>query len=656
MSKLKELLKGIDDGSAALDELEVYADSVKQALALAADTLQVEISDLDYEILAKGTKGFMGFGREPYKLVVRPLHSSHELSELDELDNKITKIEDMELKREIMRNADSEFKVRVTKRGVFLTVTQPRGTGKLVDASDINNRCFSMRIAAADARVIEREANNPSGKSVKIAEWSPNPEFDSSMTVEVTENEMAAIVHFTAPRFAGRHMEMDEVLDALRAVGVVSGINESRITKYLDDMNYSQPLYAAEGISPKHGRDAYVDYKVRVDKNNINYKEVEGQVDFKDLDLIENVVVGQLLAVKIPAEKGMVGRSIMNRVMPARPGRDTQIKFGKGTILSDDGMELTAEINGQVVYNAGKISVEPIFLVKGDVDLSTGNIVFLGSVVVTGNVQDNFQVKAAGNIEVRGNVQKAFLEAEGDVIVRQGINGRDEGRIESTNGTVYAKFVQRAIIVAEKDVIIGEELLHSHVDAGRTVLCNGRRAQIVGGVIRAGDEVNARIIGAESYARTEIRVGMNPKVLQQMTELQNILDTSKVDMEKLDKDIQTLNSQKLVAGSRFAPDKEEHLVRLLSQKEKMNERTADVSLELEELRAYLSVIDQKGRVCAEKTIHPGVEIYIKDQKRALKDALDHVKVTLEGNDWRFSSYEPPGGEVAEKNVATVRRR
>ena len=63
MNKLKDLLTGIDDGtseSSSDNELEVFADSVKQALELASDELAIDLSNLDYEILEKGNSGFFG--------------------------------------------------------------------------------------------------------------------------------------------------------------------------------------------------------------------------------------------------------------------------------------------------------------------------------------------------------------------------------------------------------------------------------------------------------------------------------------------------------------------------------------------------------------------------------------------------------------------
>jgi len=658
MKNLKDLLTTFEDEESTEDEVEVYADSVRQALELAADELHLDISELDYEIIEKGTKGLLGMGRQPYKVLIKPARIQYDEDDISAIEQKLGKISDVDLE---LRNADKDkhgkSSIRVTKTGVWLKVTPPKGDGKKVDLNDVTTTLYSMRQNSADMAKVEKEVKKASGKPVKIGEWVPNPEFDSTMSVEITEDEMKAVVHFSPPRFSGRHMDMDDILDSLKSNGVVTGIKEEKIAEYLENMDYSQPLIAAEGVRPRHGRDAYIDYKVRIDKSDVTFEEDEkGQVNFRDLDLLENVVVGQVLAVKVPAEEGVPGRTVTNRIIPARSGKDTQIKHGKGTILSEDGTELTAEINGQVVYQSGKISVEPVYYVKGDVSLETGNIVFLGSVVVSGSVMDNFTVKAAGNIEVKGSVQKAFLEAEGDVIIRQGIMGREEARIESTGGSIYAKFIQTSNVIAEKDIIVAEGIMHSHADAGERILCHGRRARIVGGVLRAGEEVNARYIGSDSFTRTEIRVGMNPKVLQQLSDLEENKTSVSKEYEKVKKDVTTLTHQKTTAGGKLPKDREEMLNKLLGQKQKMEMRLNELNLELEELKAYLGMLEHKGKVNAEKTAFPGVEIYIKDKRFNVKDPYNNIKFMLEAGEIRLSEYEAPDMEDMQQHIRTVRRR
>lgn len=666
MSNLKSLLKSLEDeteepieSTAPADEIEVYADSVNQALEMSSKELGIEISMLEYEILEKGTKGILSIGRRPYRLIVRRAETVDKYKDILEIDKKLSAAAAVK-EKEVKEGADVDgtFKIRVTKTGIWLTVTPSRKKGEKVELNDVMSKIISMRIENADTAKVEKAVRSASGKPVRIGEWIPNPDLDSTMNVEISDDEMRAYIHFVKPRYSGRHMETDDVIEALRSAGVITGIKEKEIAEYLDKMDYSESLIAAEGTPAKHGRDAYIDYKVRIDKTRTVFEEDEkGQVDFKDLDLLENVVVGQLLAVKVPAEEGIQGRTLTNRIIPAKSGKDTVLKYGKGTILSEDGLELTAEINGQVVYNAGKISVEPVHIVKGDVSLETGNIVFLGSVVVTGNVQDNFIVKAAGNIEIKGSVQKAFLEAEGNIVVKQGIVGRDEAKIESTGGSVFAKFIQTATIIAEKDVIVSEGIVHSNVDAGQRILCNGRRAKIVGGIIRAGEEVNAKYLGSESFTKTDIRVGVNPKMLQQIADLQAIKQVEEENLKKVNLDLNTINAQKKSAGGKLPAEKEEVLNKKTAEKQKLLGRLNEIEIELEELRGYMGALTQKGKVCAEKNIFPGVEIYIKDSRFIVKDPYTNIKFTQENEEIRLSEYEPPDIDPEHTKIFPhIRRR
>ncbi len=647
MTKLKKLFNSIDrenSDSIDSDAIEVFADSLKQGLELASRELNIDISMLDYEILEKGTAGFLGIGRNPYHLLIRQSETASQYKDILDIDKKLSKVsidDDIILKKN-NENADGALKIRATKSGIWLTVTAPKGKGRKIEISEVREQLNSLRISNTDSKKIEKAVALGSGKPVKIGDSIPNPQNDCKISVEMSDDEMKAFVKITRPRFSGLHPELDEILDALKDAGVVTGVNEERINSYLDIMDYSSVLVAAEGIKPKNGRDAYIDYKVRIDKSRTVFEEDEkGQIDFKDLDLLENVVVGQVLAVKNPAEEGVPGRTITNRVLPVKSGKDIPLKYGKGTILSEDGLELTAEINGQVVYQHSKISVDPVHVVKGDVSLETGNIVFLGSVLITGNVQDNFVVKSAGNIEVRGSVQKAFLEAEGNIIVRQGIVGRDEARIESTGGSIYAKFIQSANIVVEKDVIVPEGILHSKIDAGGRIICIGRRAKIVGGVIRAGEEVNAKHLGADTFTKTDISVGINPKVLQQISDMTSILKELNDESEKIKLDLNTLKAHKANTGGKLPQDKEELYNRLIAQKQKITGRTQEINIELEELKAYLNIFEQKGKVCAEQNIYPGVDIHIKDETFSVKDQYSYVKFTMENDGIRLSEYEPP---------------
>ncbi len=123
--------------------------------------------------------------------------------------------------------------------------------------------------------------------------------------------------------------------------------------------------------------------------------------------------------------------------------------------------------------------------------------------------------------------------------------------------------------------------------------------------------------------------------------MRSILNESNDELEKANLDLNTLKVQKAASGGKLSPDKDELFNKLLAQKQKLTARIHEISIELEELKAYLNILEQKGKVCAEQNIYPGVDIHIKDEKFSVKDQYSHVKFTLENEGIRLSEYEPP---------------
>jgi len=632
------------------DEVEIYADSVQEGLRIASNTLLVSISDLDYEIKTKGSNGIMGVGRTPYRMIVRKATTVHsEWDDLDDMDVSLdTKVRYNEYGEEIEADIDGRSYVRIYSNGVFLFIEPPSGNGNPVSMERVVDQIHRSGYIDFDRRGIEKAINKGVKTSIKIANFVPKPGADSKMTIDIAPDEMTATIIVSAPRPGGRHLTAKEVVHALKKSGVVYGFAEEDIDKSLSNDTYGVPIVAARGEPPENGNDGYIDYKVRIDKK-IEFKEDEsGRVDFHSKDLIENVVQGQVLAELVPPGKGKPGRTLFNKIIPATDGHPTELKPGKGTILSDDGKQVIAEKNGQVVFIGGKVNVEETYVINGDVGLDTGNIMFLGSVMVRGSISDNMEVKAAGNIEVAGAVQKAHIEAEGDVIVRQGIMGRDGAVIESTTGSVIAKFVQNTFLNVEKDVIVGEGILHSKIHAGGKIICNGKRAQIVGGEIMVGEEIRVKQLGAQAATPTTVNAGTNPKILQQIKQLENIHSQAKEKLDKIEQNIRTLTVQKSTQGEEFNEAKSDMLNKMIAAREKIVERLGEADAEKLQLQEYLEMLAGKGKVHVEKTLFPGVKIIINNAEFVVNDEYNHVTLVEENGNIKILPYEEEGAGKKKK--------
>lgn len=629
-----------------LTTIEVFADSLQEALLMASAELNLGMDTLDYEILKKGNSGFWGWGRLPYHIKIYRSKDSNRYKDIEDLHVSLSGLDNDEKKTEqegLLVSKDAKSIVRIYQEGVFLKIAPPQGDGQGIDAATVHDKIRRSGIFNYSKGLVDKEIKKLSGTFVKIADYipSPDPSVDSSASIELSSDEMKATVTITSPRPTGKHLKLEEILKLLKNSSITYGINEEKLEESLEEDRFYQPIVIAEGDPPQNGEDGFIEFRVRTEKK-VEFEEDErGKIDFYQKDLIENVVEGQVLAERTPPQKGTNGKTVTGKPLEALDGKVAEFKYGKGVVESEDGSQLLAEYNGQVVFTVGRISVEEILRVDGDVGLTTGNITFLGSVIVRGSVTDNMEVKAAGNIEVATSVEKASMEAEGDIIIRQGVQGRDGALLESSGGSIFAKFVQNARLVAEQDIIVDEGIMHCNAYAGGSIICKGKRAQIVGGEIMAGKEIRVKQLGAQSSPPTSVIVGTNPKFLKQLKSLEENENLAVDKMTKLKQNIRTLTLQKTTQRDDFPPAKEDMLVKMLSLEEKLQEKLSELNKDKIRLSEYIEKMAKSGKVHVEKTLFPGVRVEINGAVLDIRDEYSHITLVEENKMIRIQPFEAP---------------
>ncbi len=136
---------------------------------------------------------------------------------------------------------------------------------------------------------------------------------------------------------------------------------------------------------------------------------------------------------------------------------------------------------------------------------STGNINFIGTVIVEGRIEDNFTITATGDIIIKGNVGKSTLEAAGNIVIDGGIIGKNEAIIKAGKN-VYAKFIESANVTAKQSITCRKMIMHSNIIAGVSVkvIGGGERGALIGGNTKAGESVQ---VNDKLYANTHIFFG-----------------------------------------------------------------------------------------------------------------------------------------------------
>ncbi len=377
----------------------------------------------------------------------------------------------------------------------------------------------------------------------------------------------------------------------------------------------------AIGQPAVNGIDGRVVLTVDLEEDRKPLEMADGKVDYKDLVRLHNVLKGQIIAKIIPPQPGKNGTMVTGEELPFRPGKEAHFKVGKNVLVDQEETAMYAAIDGLVTLtDKGKINVFPVYEVNGDVDYSTGNIDFVGTVVIRGNVLTGFTVKSAGDIRVVGGVEGADLISGGSIEITGGIIGYNKGLV-SAGKNVKVSFIQDGNVVAGEDVIVSQSVMHSNIRAGRDVLCNGAKGLIVGGVVQAGERVVARTIGNTMSTATAIEVGVVPELRNEINELRQELRHLLENEDKTNKALYLLNQ--LANNGQLSPDKVALRVKLnatkqshMREEKKIKERILEIEKMLEDTgRARVEVI---------KTIYGGSKIVIGRYTRFVKDPTERV--------------------------------
>jgi hypothetical protein len=223
---------------------------------------------------------------------------------------------------------------------------------------------------------------------------------------------------------------MTDVMAKIEQMSIKSAIDIDALRRELDHPTY-QPVRIARGQEAVPGRDAtlkmYFPEQIKSE-----FFDVSGHVDFRNHLQIPAVKPGDLIAKKIPMEKGVPGCDVFGKtIQPAEP-KDIIIVAKPSVELTPDG-EIRALRSGRPRITGNRVKtfdVSPVYTVPGDVDIETGNIVFAGDVMVHGNVMDHMMIESLGNVYVYGNVYSATVTATGSIFVRGNVLG---GKLYSGN-------------------------------------------------------------------------------------------------------------------------------------------------------------------------------------------------------------------------------
>ncbi|ACS81400.1 FapA family protein [Maridesulfovibrio salexigens] len=342
----------------------------------------------------------------------------------------------------------------------------------------------------------------------------------------------------------------------------------------------------------------------------------DGSVDYYNMGYVQSVIIGQVLAQwEEPDEDGKC--PLGQRHYPEK-----EFPRGPNTKINPENTnQLIATRNGYVFYNEeGLITVKELLNVRGDVNLSTGNIFFVGDMVVHGSIKSGLDVKA-NNINVKGVIEQANVHAAGFLKCDGGIKGNTKGLIESKE-TLRTTFCENATLVSSGNIIIDKNCMHT------TVYCEGKfavKGRFAGGrcysdqIVFIGEQ-----LGGGLSAASQIIVGYNPLLLLQIDKISTQISVLENDV----KDLQKIMSNGSSTTAEFTGkiEKCEMKIRFLKNKKKQLWGKIQQAEKLESCRIMVQGI-----------VKSGVEISIGPAYMQVNEPLENVFFYYENNEIKVGS-------------------
>lgn len=382
-----------------------------------------------------------------------------------------------------------------------------------------------------DEEALERAAREAAASTTPFS-LAVAQRRDAAVAVQVAADAMSATLDIQPAR-GGAPATLDALHQALALAGVVAGVDEAALAQAVA-AGACDALVVARGAPAEDGHDAQFEELVPSAPDRSPKLDAHGFIDYREQGDIVMVHTGALLMRRLPATPGAAGFTVRGDTLPAKPGRDEpfaeQLTGAKPS--DEDPNLLQASQTGHPVRVHAGVMVEPV-LRLAEVNMATGNIRYDGTVHIDGEIGQEMQVQASGDIIVGGMVDGGILEAGGDIKVMGGVIAHARLR---AGGAIHARFTEAAQLYAGTSIVIGDMALECELQSLNQIVIGAsapRRGRLIGGSATAMMLIQAPLLGSASGGVTRLVLGANPELEARCRDLRQQIEKERAAQERL---------------------------------------------------------------------------------------------------------------------------
>jgi len=438
---------------------------------------------------------------------------------------------------------------------------------------------------------------------------------DGEFVLTLSGDSMIAQLTLIAPQ-GGKPVDEGQVFAALRDQGIVHGLLRQQIEAALA-IGHCENLTIARGDLAIDGTSARFEPLFMEQRSEADDKAL---IKYSDLSHLLLVHPGDRLMRRIAPMPSTDGADVKGQPVLAVAIPDLSFAPDLQGVAPDSADQnlLRATLAGQPMLVDRGVIVNPVIEVP-DVDLSTGNIDFEGTIRVSGDVKAGMRIKVAGDVIVSGSVEAAHIVAGGNVAVQGGVIGHADTHASAhalpsntariiCQGSVQALFMEHVHVEAGAAILIDRSAWQCELIAKDEIIVGKEGAkvsQIIGGLSQASLLIKTSVLGASTGTKTQVQVGFDPFLDEQLQHKERLRQQKFDELDRVLKLIVYFEHNPKKATGDVGSKVEATRVQVLGEINALTE-------EIKQLSDQTELMD-KGRVEAGKTIYYGVEVRVGQQ-------------------------------------------
>lgn len=269
-------------------------------------------------------------------------------------------------------------------------------------------------------------------------------------------------------------LSKEEIEQLLKEANVIYGVKEEAIEEITKAQNGGRVL-VTEGLKPIDAIDEKIEFVFN--KEDVSIGEYE-KIDYKNINKINGVEATAIIGKVIKGEDSKFGINVFGQEVKPKKNKRKIIRCGNGCNILDD--NIIAEISGQVSY---KLAIK-------DGDKNSQVSKFIKEKLLPMSRTNINSIKELRNFVISLLEEIQYLE-----------------EYMANMSSITLSYCQEASIQSSGDILInGKGLYSTDMYAVRSIKFLNKQSVCRGGVLKAGEFINASVVGSEAGAHNVLEV------------------------------------------------------------------------------------------------------------------------------------------------------